>query len=384
MLRALAWLGQSLVVAPALYSTVVSLWGLRAPTSTPAGASRRRMRVVVPAHDEAAVIGGIAEDLAAQTHPHDRLDVRVIADRCTDDTAAIAGAHVPVVERHEGEGGKGATIAWHLDAEPLGDDDGLVVLDADNRVPQDFVARLAAALDRGDAVVQAYLDVENPGDSVLTTANALTYWASNRSVQVARTTLGWPCDLGGTGMAFTAGAWSDAGGVGDDLTEDAALNARLALAGHRAVWLHDVRLRDEKPSGVRSSVVQRARWVSGKRSVRRRYGTDLIRAGLAGRDWGLVDLAYRLYNPGRSFLALLIGLLAVASAIWPSSALWPAWLLGAIALVVVAMPMVFLAVDRIPGRWIVRYPYVAVIAILWLPIRVASRFVKGWTRTSHG
>ncbi len=383
MLRVLIWLGQLLIVAPAVYSSIIALWGLRTPLSLTPGQNRRRIRVVVAANNEATVIAGLASDLASQDYPSNLLNVCVIADRCTDDTANIARSFVEVVERTTGEGGKGAAISWYLDRFPLVEGEVLVVLDADNRIDPDYVAGIAAAFDAGAEVVQTYLDVANPQGSVLATANALTYWASNRMVQLARSNIGWSCDLGGTGMAFTKAALDDAGGFTDDLTDDMALNVRLNLAGHRATWLHDVHVYDEKPTDTKSTVIQRARWVRGKRVLQRRYGLSLVQAGVAQRQPALFDLAFRLYNPGRSAIALAVATLAVIAGVFPEFGLWPWWLLGAIAAIVVLMPMVFLAVDRVPVRYILRYPYVALIAMLWLPIRIASRILPTWKRTAH-
>ena len=384
MLRVLLWLGQILVVAPSLYESVVSLWGLRTPEAPPARSPSMRVRVVVAAHDEEGVIEGIAADLAGQDYPAGLCDAWVIADRCSDATASRASRHLPVAERSEGEGGKGAAIAWFLAERPLAPDEALVVLDADNRVATGFVASVATALEEGHPAVQAYLDVTNPDASVLTMASALTYWASNRSVQLARSNLGWSCDLGGTGMAVTAGALADAGGFTDDLTDDLALNIRLNLAGHRTHWLHHTHVRDEKPERTDTAVTQRARWAKGKAVVRRAYGPVLLRRAVTERRPALFDLAMRLYNPGRSFLALLLVGLTVLAIAFPSWGLWPAWVLAGMSVVVIGLPLVFLVVDGIPGRYLIRYPYVVVIALLWLPIRIAARLVGGWRRTPHG
>jgi hypothetical protein len=123
--------------------------------------------------------------------------------------------------------------------------------------------------------------------------------------------------------------------------------------------------------------------VRGKRAVQRTYGFKLVIAALRDRQPSLFDLAYRLYNPGRSFIALAIALLALVAGLAPGLGLWPWWVLAAIALVVVLLPLVFLAADGVPVRYLVRYPYVTLIAILWLPIRIASRLLPNWRRTAH-
>jgi cellulose synthase/poly-beta-1,6-N-acetylglucosamine synthase-like glycosyltransferase len=199
MLRVLAKTAQTILLAIAGYNAAVAMWGWRNRTPAKPGPRRRRLRVVVPAHDEETVISGLLSDLAADTYP--TASVVVLADRCTDQTPTIAAEwSATVAERTSGGGGKGAALSWYLDAYPLDDDEALVVFDADNRIPPHALARIADELDDGHDIVQCYLDIENPDGSVLATASAMSYWAGNRMVQLARDNLGWSCDLGGTGI----------------------------------------------------------------------------------------------------------------------------------------------------------------------------------------
>jgi cellulose synthase/poly-beta-1,6-N-acetylglucosamine synthase-like glycosyltransferase len=201
---------------------------------------------------------------------------------------------------------------------------------------------------------------------------------------LSRSNIGWSCDLGGTGMALTKDALDAAGGFGDDLADDLSLNVRLNLAGLRAKWLHSARVFDEKPTGTRPTVVQRSRWVRGKRHVQREFGWALVKEGLGRRQPALLDMAFRLYNPGRSFIALVVFVLALLAALFPDWGLWPWWFLAGVAVLVVLLPVAFLMVEHVPAKYIARYPYVALIAILWIPIRIGSRILSTWTRTPHG
>lgn len=384
MLIAAAHVAQYGVLGLAAYNLAVSLAGWTDPPSAPAAAGSHRFRVVVPAHDEAAVLGPLLEDLAAASGPAIRLDAWVIADRCADETAAVARrAHVRVDERRDGPPGKAAALAWHLERHPLETDEALVVLDADNRIPPHLFARFASGLESGHQVMQAYLDVANPDDSLLTLASALSYWAGNRMVQLARTNLGWSADLGGTGMCFAPGVLELVGGFGETVAEDQDVAGRLALAGIAVVWLHDARLLDEKPSDVRSAVNQRARWMVGKRSVARALAGRLVRKAIAERRLAPADHALRLVQPSRSMVALATGLLAVVAVVTRARLLlpWPVLVAGA-ALQVLA-PVVFLAREKIPGRYLLRYPAALVLPALWPVVRLASRRSTGWYHTRH-
>ena len=375
---------EAVVLTLVAYTTVTALFGWPRPQKAKAGDRHRAFRIVVPAHDEGHVIGGVLADLAAQQYPAPLVTTWVIADRSSDSTATVseaAGAAVDV--RHEGGGGKGAALGWHLERHPLEDGEALVVLDADNRVPPDLLARFADELDAGAEALQAYLDVTNPDASILATAGAVSYWASNRMVQQARRRLGWSADLGGTGMCVTADALTRAGGFGESLTEDTDLGVRLALAGCPVRWLHDVRVADEKPTSLTATVGQRARWAAGRRSAARRHLPALLVGALRRRSLGLLDLAVRLVQPGRMLVALLSGVALVVA--WWAEPAWlfpaPVWL--AATCVQLGLPIPFLLRDRVPLRYVARYPLLVVLAALSLPIRIASRFRKGWYHTRH-
>ena len=61
---------------------------------------RRRIAVLVPAHNESKGMLGTLDDIKAQLYSGDRL--LVVADNCTDDTAAVAKlAGAEVTERHD-------------------------------------------------------------------------------------------------------------------------------------------------------------------------------------------------------------------------------------------------------------------------------------------
>ncbi len=384
MLRLLVLAAQIPIVLLAAYNAIVALWGWRNPVPARRGSRSMAVRVVVPAHDEETVVPSLLTDLSGQDYPKSQYQVVVIADRCNDRTAEVARKLARPVVRSEGEGGKGAALAWYLAREPLDPGEALIVLDADNRVEPSFISLVVDELEAGAPAIQCYLDVSNPDASPLATASALSYWASNRMVQLARTNLGWSCDLGGTGMAFTSGSIEDAGGFTDDLVEDQALGVRLALAGHVVRWLHHVRIRDEKPTDPGVTIGQRARWMAGKRAVAKAMTGIVFTEAVRKRSFALADLGLRLRQPSRMFLAFLAGILGVAALVTGSPWLlrWEIWF--AVVAIVFVMPLAFLWRDRVPWRYLIRYPLLVLLALLWIPIRLASGLVQGrWGVTPH-
>jgi cellulose synthase/poly-beta-1,6-N-acetylglucosamine synthase-like glycosyltransferase len=194
-------------------------------------------------------------------------------------------------------------------------------------------------------------------------------------VQLARRNLNWTADLGGTGMCVTGVALAAAGGFGDSAAEDQELGVRLFLSGHKVRWLHDLRVADEKPSDAGVAMRQRSRWATGRRHVAGVYFGKLLRAGKPA-SW---DLALRLIQPSRMGVAVVSGLLALASAL--GLPLWPWWVWLAIASVQVLAPIPFLLRDHVPGRYIWRYPVLILLPLIKLPARFLR--ARGWYHTPH-
>lgn len=101
--------------------------------------------VLIPAHDEEALIGATIASLQAQSHPPER--IIVVADNCTDATVEIArDAGVEVVEsignRHKKAGALNQALARLLPGQ--GDNDVVMVMDADTTLDAGF---LEAAVD---------------------------------------------------------------------------------------------------------------------------------------------------------------------------------------------------------------------------------------------
>src|SRR5262249_20459179 len=89
----LAGLAGAAAALPAGYLAALSLAALRRPPrGDGGGAPGQRLVVLVPAHDEAELIGRCLGSLQDQTYPRDLYRIVVIADNCTDGTADLAAA----------------------------------------------------------------------------------------------------------------------------------------------------------------------------------------------------------------------------------------------------------------------------------------------------
>jgi cellulose synthase/poly-beta-1,6-N-acetylglucosamine synthase-like glycosyltransferase len=103
--------------------------------------------VVIPAHDEAALIGETLEALAAQTRLAD--EVMVIADRCGDLTSQIAVAHnVTARLTIRNSDNKAGALNQALDylLPRLSDNDAILMMDADTSLSQTFISEATRRL----------------------------------------------------------------------------------------------------------------------------------------------------------------------------------------------------------------------------------------------
>ena len=111
-------------------------------------AELRRYAAIIAARNEENVIGNLIRCLKEQDYPAELLDVYVIADNCTDNTAAVSRkAGAIVYERfNKVQVGKGYALDYlfhHIFADK-GDHayDAFIVFDADNLVDRQFVREM--------------------------------------------------------------------------------------------------------------------------------------------------------------------------------------------------------------------------------------------------
>ena len=267
--------------------------------------------VVVPARDEAPVIGALVADLAAAARragaagsgphdgPHAPTELVIVDDASTDGTGDVAAAaleaaapclHGRIVRLAAPSGSKGRALALaglltHPDAV-------LVVLDADARVRPDFLERCREVAASGAPVAQARRRALAPAlAAVLTPAPgslppgvlrpALTRvlarlqddeLAIDDVIQRGRLALGGATELRGDGMLLRPAALELLGGWPcDALCEDLEMSTRwFARTGRGVARPAGLEVWEQPVLDVRSLLVQRLRWAEG--SIRRDLG----------------------------------------------------------------------------------------------------------------
>src|SRR5690242_21019795 len=155
----------AMALALPLLSDLASLaaWLGRVRTRRPVSPFLPRFLVLIPAHNEELLIADCLMSLRNLSYRQEAIDIRVIADNCSDATADLArGLGVRCFERNEPTlAGKPQAIAWALERLPLKDFDAVVILDADTIVDPGFLTALASAAPLSHKAVQGFNGVSD-------------------------------------------------------------------------------------------------------------------------------------------------------------------------------------------------------------------------------
>jgi Glycosyltransferase like family 2 len=279
-------------------------------------AERPTLAVVVPAHDEAALIGATVRAMLPQLLPTDRLIV--VADNCSDETAAVArtaGAQV-VVRNDAARRGKGYALDFgvrHLTVDPP---DIALIVDADCHVAEGCVDRLARTCAATGRPVQALYLMRAPAGAGLTGRIAEFAWTlKNRVRPTGMRRLGLPCQLMGTGMAFPWSCIARADLASGHIVEDLKLGLELARAGSPPLFCPEALVTSDFPSSAEGFKSQRTRWEHGYLSVILQDAAPMIAQSLVKRSLPLLALSLDLCVPPIALLVLLTGAVWLAAAV---------------------------------------------------------------------
>lgn len=305
--------------AAAVYLSVLAVCSRRLPASAPA-ASTLRFDVVVPAHDEAAVIATTLASLLAIDYPRRNFRVTVVADNCSDDTAAIAcGTGVRVLERRDTtHRGKGHALSYAFaDFIDSAFADVIVVVDADSVVSPNLLAAFATRLAGGAEVVQARYGVRGSQRGWRPRLMSLAFTLFHDVRSQARERLRLSCGLRGNGMGFTRSALERVPYSAFSIVEDIEYGVELAMAGVRVAYVPEALVQGDMPTAEGPARTQRERWEHGRAQLARRHRGRLLRTAIARRDRVALDLFLDLIVPPLTTLAVtaLVGT-AVACASW--------------------------------------------------------------------
>ena len=330
-----------------------------------------RLLFLVPAHNEAAVIGRCVESLLAQVYPAGMFSVVVVADNCDDDTESVAGGlGAECLVRHDRDNpGKPQAIAWALaEIGDLSPWDACVIIDADSEVAPDFAGALASFAPLSNKVLQAYYGISNPRRSWLTRLARLLGRARYEVEYPLKSRADLNCPLTGNGMCIGTEILGEHGWTAFSLTENWELYADYTAKGIRIDLAAEARLYALESESLSASRTRRSRWLRGRAHVLRKYGWPIWRStriGWAQKLDAIAELATLPPTVHASAAGMLgIGLIATLDS---SVARW----LGTVAL----LTLVPLATASVVSLAKDPEPFKTATALLLLPFYALWRAV---------
>jgi hypothetical protein len=261
------------------------------------------------------VIVSTAQRALAQHYPTDRFDVAVIADGLQPETlAALRALPIRVVEVRFERSTKAKALRAALATLPAGRYETAVVLDADNVMAPDALARLDDARSRY-RVVQGQRVAKNL-DAPLARLDAISEGVNNHVFRQGHAALGLSAALIGSGMAFEYGlfrelmAQAEAVGGFDKELELALTRRRIRIGYAPAAVVYD-----EKVARPEVFVRQRRRWLSAQFHYARRHAGPALAALLRHGALDYADKALQMALPPRAMLLAAVPLLTAVAAV---------------------------------------------------------------------
>jgi cellulose synthase/poly-beta-1,6-N-acetylglucosamine synthase-like glycosyltransferase len=270
--------------------------------------------ILVPAHNEAEQIKPVLETALQQLTDRDQLVV--IADNCTDETAAIARATgATVLERFNlSQRGKGYALDYGLQHIQTNPPEVVVILDGDCLLKPGAIEHITKiARDTGKAVQSTYLmeQPDNPGlkDNIsvfsLIVKNLVRLKGLNR--------MGCHSLLTGSGMAFPWKVISQVSLAGSKTTDDMQLAVDLAIAGNTPIYCEEAQVVGRLMKG-KDAQSQRSRWEHGHLEMILIEVPKLLKEFIHQGRFELLVMALDIFIPPLSLL--IMGWLTITILSW--------------------------------------------------------------------
>lgn len=268
------------------------------PRQYPAVLQQRRYAILISARNEKNVIGQLIDSIHAQDYPKELIDVYVVADNCTDNTAEIAAAKGAIVyERNNKQQiGKGYALEFVTGQiarakQSLRYYDAYLIIDADNLLEPDYITEMDKCFAAGNRIITSHRNTKNFSDNWISSSYGLWFMHEAKNLQMPRDYLKTSCNVSGTGFMVHSEILEKQGGWKHFLlTEDLEFSVDKIIQGERIAYCDSAMFYDEQPTGFRQSVRQRERWAKGYMQVLGRHLGGLIKGIFAKRGFACYDM----------------------------------------------------------------------------------------------
>lgn len=366
----------------------------RQPKLLPVPKTLRRFAVMVPAHNEEAVIEKTLHSLKQIYYPRNKFEIVVIADNCNDKTAIIARSmNVMVFERFDSNNiGKGYALRWCMNQ--LIDSnvsyDAFVVIDADTVVSTDLLSVMNRHLENGAECIQCSdMVVPRPG-SWSPEMTRVAFILHNYVRPLGKMVIGCSAGLNGNGMCFSRKLIQNRMWTAYSRVEDLEHSLQLSLDNVRVQFAPEATVRAIMPTDPLNAETQRKRWEMGRFALIKKYTLRLIFAAMRQRSVMILDSMIDLITPAFvnlflfTALSLSVNIIAVelgASWLTGISLIWTAAILLEIFHVIGGL--IAAHADHDAYTALINFPKYAAWKLILYVKTLLSGDDKHWVRTAR-
>lgn len=281
-----------------------------------------KFAVLVAARDESNVINLLLDCFDKMKYPREYFDLYIIIESKDDPTYEIVlnrGYKIVIRENLEGRRRKGFALddAYQYIKKNNLEYDAFMIFDADNIVPDDYLAKMSDVYQKGYQVGVGYRNFTNSKKNWLTACSATLFAFMNQFTSRGRSVLFDKATLTGTGyfiqkeIVDREGAW-----IWNGMTEDVELTTYCYYHNIKMHYYPYANYYDEQADKLSVVNKQHTRWVWGFMSNKKRFkGKENVQKcdNKARRIASLIEFNFSIYPV--VFIVLLLMFSAIATLI---------------------------------------------------------------------
>ena len=259
--------------------------------------------VFIPGYKEDAVILEVAKEVLNQSYPKKLFDVIVIADSFQQKTLDDLNS-LPIIVKEVSfdKSTKAKALNKTMAELPENLYDIALILDADNVLAPDFIAKINDSFNAGYQVVQGHRAAKNT-KGAFAMLDAMSEEINNNIYGKGHRTIGLSSRLVGSGMAFSyqlfKNTMKNIDAVGGF---DKELELKLLKQGYKFEYRDDAICYDEKVSQAEVFKNQRIRWISAQYHYLKKHFLTAVWHLITRGNVDYYDRAFQMMLPPRLIL----------------------------------------------------------------------------------
>ncbi|MFA8994638.1 glycosyltransferase family 2 protein [Clostridioides difficile] len=255
--------------------------------------------ILVPAHNEAKVIGRTVESLLLLNYPKSKMELIVINDNSSDNSKEILenikdrynNYNFTIINTDSLTGGKGKSNALNI-GYTISKGDFIAVYDADNTPDKNALRYLVQTIVMNDELgaVIGKFRTRNKNKNLLTKFINIETLSFQWMSQAGRWQLFNLCTIPGTNFILRRSIIEEIGGWDSKaIAEDTEISFRIYKLGYKIKLVPQSITWEQDPETVKVWIKQRTRWAKGNIYVLMKYIKNIFKQG---RNKIVFDIAY--------------------------------------------------------------------------------------------